>query len=223
MAKILVVEDNVEQCLMIEAYLQSLHHLVESVHTGTDGLDRALLSDYDLLILDWELPGLSGVQISQQYRSGGGRAPIMMLTGKSNINDKETGFEAGADDYLCKPFSMRELGARVQAHLRRNAKSATNVLLLRDLELDQQKFIVKKSGKEISLAAKEFALLEFFMRSPDQVFSAEAILKRVWDTDSTVGPEALRTCLKKLRNKLEESPESPYIITVQGVGYRFKA
>src|SRR5580658_9473399 len=135
MAKILLVEDNQEQALMVSEYLSADHHQVEVIEDGHQGLDRVMLCAYDLIILDWELPGVSGVDICRQYRQSNGLTPIIMLTAKGLVSNKLEGLDAGADDYLPKPFSIRELGARVRALLRRSSGSNTNILQVKDLTL----------------------------------------------------------------------------------------
>jgi two-component system OmpR family response regulator len=222
MAKILLVEDNQEQALMISEYLCADHHQVEVIVDGQQGLDRVLLCAYDLIILDWELPGVAGVDICKQYRQSNGLTPIIMLTAKGLVSNKLQGLDAGADDYLPKPFSIRELGARVRALLRRSSGSASNVLEVNDITLDPQKFLVIKNGQQIDLVGREFNLLEFFMRHPDEVFTADALLQRVWQSGSDAGPEALRTCLFRLRKKLGGDESSGDIVTVHGVGYKLK-
>lgn len=223
MAKILVVEDDVDLAGMIVDWLTFEHYTVELVYNGTEGLDRLHASEYDAVILDWELPGLTGIELCRGFRAAGGTAPVIMLTGKDTITDKETGLDSGADDYLTKPFNMKELAARLRAVLRRPAGLLDNMLRVRDLELEPTKYLVKKAGQEIQLLPKEFSLLEFFMRHPNQVFSAEALIQRVWVSDSEATGDAIRTCLKRLRKKLGDDDEkNPIIQTIHGVGYRLR-
>jgi DNA-binding response OmpR family regulator len=220
MAKILLVEDNQEQALMVSEYLSAEHHKVEVVHDGQQGLDRVMLCSYDLIILDWELPGVAGVDILRQYRQNNGTTPVIMLTAKGLVSNKLEGLDAGADDYVPKPFSVRELGARVRSLLRRSSGQNTNILQVNDLTLDPRRFLVFKSGKKLELAGREFNLLEFFMRHPDEIFTSDMLLQRVWQTDAEAGPEALRTCLFRLRKKL--GGDESDIVTVHGVGYKLK-
>jgi DNA-binding response OmpR family regulator len=219
MSKILLVEDDIDLAGMVEQNLSREHSTVEVVHTGDAALDVLAVSDYDLLILDWELPGRSGIEICKWYREHGGQSPVLMLTGKSSIAEKETGLDSGADDYLTKPFSMRELAARARAALRRTTTLASNELTHGAYKLDPFKFTLERNGKRIALQPREFALLEFLMRHPGEVFSPEALLERIWRSDTEAGLDALRACVKRLRKKLDDAE---IIETVHGMGYRLK-
>jgi DNA-binding response OmpR family regulator len=224
MAKILVIEDDVDLAGMVVDWLNFEHYTVELVYTGTDGMDRLAVSAYDAVILDWDLPGVSGVEICRRFRSEGGTTPMIMLTGKDAIAEKEEGLDSGVDDYLTKPFNMKELSARLRAVLRRPAGLMENTLKARDIELEPIKYWVKKGGVEIQLLPKEFSLLEFFLRHPNQVFSADALIQRVWISDSEATGDAIRTCLKRLRKKLNDTDEQdPIIQTIHGVGYKLRA
>jgi DNA-binding response OmpR family regulator len=224
MAKILIVEDDQDLATMVIDWLKFEHYSVEHVNNGTDGLDHLRASEYDAVILDWELPGLTGIEICRTFRAEGGVTPVIMLTGKDAVSEKETGLDSGADDYLTKPFNMKELAARLRAVLRRPAGLLDNMLKVRDIELEPTKYLVKKGGVEITLLPREFSLLEFFMRHPNQVFSSDALIQRVWMSDSDATGDAIRTCLKRLRKKLDDSDEAnPIIQTVHGVGYRLRA
>jgi two-component system OmpR family response regulator len=223
MPKILVVEDDLDLSAMISDWLSYEHHLVECVHDGQEGLDRLKSCKYDAVILDWQLPNLCGVDICKKFRQNGGATPVIMLTGKDTISDKEFGLDAGADDYLTKPFHIKELAARIRALLRRASQATENVLKIGDLVLEPQTFNVKKGDTDIQLLPKEFALLEFLMRHPNQVFSAEALLDRVWDSGTEASQEAIRTCLKRLRKKVDGNKDNSMIKTVHGVGYKLEA
>lgn len=223
MPKILLVEDNQEQSAFIEELLKGERYLVDIVDDGQKALLQLKCAEYDLIILDWQLPKLSGVEICRQYRADGGTAPVIMLTGKMTDADKETGLDAGSDDYLTKPFSMRELLARIRAHLRRASSQKETVLAMHGIKLDAGNFNVTKDGEELSLLPKEFALLEFFMRNPDRVFSSEALIRRIWDTDSESSTNALRSALRRLRQKLGEDGENSIIENIHGVGYRMRS
>lgn len=220
MAKILLVEDDRDLAGMVLDWLKFEHHLVEAVHSGDEAEDMIKAYQFDVIILDWDLPKVSGVEILRNFRSTGGQTPVLMLTGKSNIQEKELGLDAGADDYLTKPFHMKELSARLRALLRRPAATDGNVLKARNLALEPNNFRVTKNGADIQLLPKEFALLEFLMRHQDQVFSADALLDRVWKSESDVSPETVRTCLKRLRRKIDTEGEGSIIQTLHGVGYK---
>jgi DNA-binding response OmpR family regulator len=223
MAKILVVEDDLGLSRMVRDWLTFEHHLVETADNGREGLDKLNFYEYDAIILDWELPELSGIELCRQYRSRGGTAPVLMLTGKGTISDKESGFDAGADDYLTKPFHMKELSMRLRALLRRATAFTGDVLRVKDIELEPSNHRATRNGADLNLLPKEFALLEFLMRHPNQVFSAEALLSRVWasETDTTV--DAVSTCIKRLRKKIDSEDQPSLIRTVHGVGYKLQA
>ncbi len=223
MAKILVVEDDLTVCTIIEDWLTHQHHTVEVSHNGLEA-DHYLKSyQYDVIVLDWGLPDLSGVEVCKRYKSSGGRAPVLMLTGKHDIEDKEEGFNAGADDYLTKPFDIKELSARIRALLRRPTNVYDNVLSIRNISVDPNNHIVTKDGEVIKLTPKEFAVLEFFMRNPNKVFKADALLDHVWNSEAGSGPETVRTCIKRLRRQIDTQGQSSIIENVHGVGYKLAA
>lgn len=223
MAKILVVEDDLGLSRMVRDWLTFEHHLVETADNGRDGLDKLSFYEYDVVVLDWELPEMTGVEIIREFRSRGGTTPVLMLTGKGSVSDKELSFDAGADDYLTKPFHMKELSMRLRALLRRSSGFTGDALTFRDLMLEPSKHRVTRDGKDVQLLPKEFSLLEFFMRHPNQVFSAEALLSRVWasETDTTV--DAVSTCIKRLRKKVDVEGRTSVIKTVHGVGYKLES
>ncbi len=220
MAKILLVEDDQALSKLVRNWLSLEHHAVETVEDGEEALHRLKVSEYDLVILDWTLPKLAGVEVLKEHRRLGGQTPVLMLTGKDKISDKEEGFDAGADDYLTKPFHGKELTVRIKALLRRPPNLVKDVLRVGDLVLEKENFSVRRGDSEIRLLPKEFALLEFLMRHPNQVFSAEALLERVWVSESESTVEAVTTCIKRLRRKLESDGVPSPIATVHGVGYK---
>lgn len=222
MAKILLVEDDRDLSLIVSDSLSAHSHVVDMVHAGDEGLDRLLYYDYDLVVLDWELPKMNGVQILKEIRAKGKTVPVIMLTGKKSGDEKEQGLDSGADDYLTKPFEMKELQARVRALLRRPQAFLGTQLRCGNIVLDPQAYKVTRDGEELKLLPKEIALLEFFMRHPGQVFTAEAVLNRVWSSESEASPESFRTCLKRLRQKIDVGDES-IIEYVHGLGYRIKS
>ncbi len=221
MTKILLVEDEQELANVVVDCLKAQNYLVDHVPNGSEALDRLKFFEYDLIVLDWQLPGMSGIDVCSNFRSRGGTTPILMLTGKRTVDDKEAGLDAGADDYLTKPFQPRELTARLRALLRRPSAAPTKVFKARDLELDPTTHKVIKGGQEVSLLPKEFALLEFLMRHPSQVFSAEALIDRVWSTDSDATPTAVRINVNRLRKKIDTDGQESFICTIHGIGYRF--
>ncbi len=222
MAKILVVEDDVALGKMVRDWLLMEHHNVEIVSDGGEAREMLKVYDYDIIILDWELPHVSGIEILKEFRSRGRSTPVLVLTGRSAIDDKETGFDAGADDYLTKPFHGKELTARLRALLRRPENFVGDLLKFANLTLDHSNYKVMKDGEEIRLLPKEFALLEFLMRNPNRVFAPEALLNRVWVTESEATVDALTTCIKRLRKKIDVEGKQSVIRTVHGVGYKLE-
>lgn len=223
MAKILVVEDDEDLCTSLKDLLELDHHKVDTALNGGEALHLLKVATYDLLLLDWNLPDMPGVDICKQFRAEGGACPVLMLTGKGNVNDKITGLDAGADDYLTKPFHPEELASRMRALLRRPGAFRGNELKVAGLVLEPSAFRVTRDGEEIKLLPKEFALLEFFMRHPNEVFSTEALIARVWESDSDVSPEVVRTYINRLRNKLGRNGEDNLLKTVHGLGYKLQA
>lgn len=220
MAKVLLVEDDKNLCRVISDLLGFEQFVIEVVNDGQEGADRLRLYEYDLVILDWELPKMSGVEVCKQYRATGGTTSVLMLTGKSSIPDKESGLDAGADDYLTKPFDSRELMARIRALLRRTPNFKSNRLSFGDLSLDTTTHKFKVRDVEVTLLPKEFMLMEFLMKSPEQVFTQEAILNKVWSSESEASALAVRSCVKRIRRKLEEHSSKSTIRALYGVGYR---
>ncbi len=221
MAKILLVEDEPDISDLVATWLRNDHHVVEAVGTGEDALDLLRVYTFDLLILDWMLPGMTGIEVCRRFRDRGGSTAILMLTAKKHVDEKEVGLDAGADDYLTKPFELKELSARVRALLRRPVNFRGTILKVGPIVMDTSTYkVTKDPGDEIQLLPKEFALLEFFMRHPNQVFSAEALLDRVWASESEASPETIRTYIKRLRKKIDEQGKPSMVNTVHGVGYK---
>ncbi|MBC8000250.1 MAG: response regulator transcription factor [Leptolyngbya sp.] len=222
MAKILVVEDDQDLTTMIRDLLVYEKHTVEIVHCGEDAREHLKMSNYDILILDWTLPDATGVEILKDFRAAGGLTPAIFLTGRSAVADKEVGLDSGADDYLTKPFHMRELSARVRALLRRPARFVHKTLKIRNIELFPLDHKILRDGVEVKLHPKEFALLEFLMRHPSQIFSGEALLSHVWRSDSTASIDTVRQSLARLRQGIDSEKSNPLIRTIYGVGYKLE-
>ena len=221
MSKILVVEDEPDLSKQITDWLRRENYLVESAANGNDASAMLLAYDYDVILLDWMLPGQSGIDLCKSYRARGGKCAVLMMTAKSTEDDKESGLDCGADDYLVKPFGLRELSARIRALLRRSTQQrAENVLKFDGLELEPASRRVTSNGAEVHLEPREFSLLEFFMRHPNQVFDAETLITRVWDSDSLISTDSIRTYIKNLRKKIGDQS---LISTLRGSGYRFEA
>ncbi len=224
MAKILLVEDDTVLAATIENWLIGENHLVDIAYDGESGWDRLCFSEFDLAILDWNLPQVSGVELCKRYRAQRGATPIMMLTGRAAATEKEEGLDSGADDYLTKPFNMKELAARIRALLRRPPLILSNLLQVDDIVVDPVKHRVTKGGNEIHLSPRDFALIEFFMRHQDDVFSAPALIQRVWHTDSNATGDALRTAIKRLRKQLDDDDDegNSIIQNIPRIGYRLR-
>lgn len=225
LAKVLLVEDDLDLATTVADGLRDERHVVELASNGIDGADLLKLEEFDIIILDWDLPGRSGVEIAKQFRASGKKTPIIMLTGRTQMDQKEEGIESGADDYITKPFDIRELKMRIKAILRRTSGVAGNQICIGDLVLDPAKYKLTKAGVDVHLAPKDFALLEFFMRNPDQVFSVAAILSRVWSYDSDASSEGLRSAIRRIRKVVDaaEDPAHSMIENVARVGYRLNS
>lgn len=221
MAKLLLAEDDASLGETIVEWLESQNFFVDWERDGEAALHRLYGFQYDAIILDWQLPIMEGPQICQAYRARGGKAPVLFLTEKSNISDKETGFESGADDYLSKPFALRELSARLRALMRRPAEIIETNLIKGNFEIKINEHRFLKDGKEIKLSPIEFALMTFLMKNENTVFSADAILDRVWPGSSDRSPDTLKTCIKRLREKIDSDQKNTCIENVYGVGYKF--
>ncbi|CAN5698796.1 response regulator transcription factor [soil metagenome] len=222
MPKILLSDDDVQLCNIIKGWLLLDNHNVEMVHDGVAALERLKISEYDLVVLDLGMPAMGGMEVLSAFRAEGGLTPVLLLTGKDSIQDKESGFDAGADDYLTKPFHGKELTARIRALLRRPPSYTGTVLTFANLVLDRNGYAVTVGGQKLSLLPKEFDLLEFFMRNPNRVFAPEAILNRVWAADSEATVDAVTTCIKRLRKKIDVDSKPSLINTIRGAGYKLE-
>ena len=220
MTRVLLVDDDERLAGVVDDWLTGESYAVEYANNGLEGWERAKANTHEVLILDWNMPGKTGVELCKQYRSNGGIGIVIMLTGKTNITDKEEGLDSGADDYLTKPFHPRELSARLRALLRRPRNLKAEVLRAGEIVLEPKSCRVTKSGAEISLLPKEFALLEFFMRNPNEVFSADELLNKVWSKESENSPDTVRVHITKLRSKIDIPPQESLIRTVHRVGYK---
>lgn len=222
MAKILLIEDDESLSRMVKDWLVTEQHQVETSFEGKDALEKLQFYEFDLVILDLQLPGIPGLNILREFRSQGGRTPVLILTGKDKLEDKEVGLDTGADDYLTKPFHMKELSARLRALLRRPEGYVGDELKAGAIAVNTVTHKVTLNGDEINLLPKEFSLLVFFMRHPSQVFSADTLLNRVWSSSSDSTIDALTTCIKRLRKKIDMEGKPSIIRTVHGVGYKLE-
>ncbi len=223
MLRILICEDDEDLASEMEAILQLDGSTVDVTECAADAREQLAKNNYDVIILDWELPDSTGIEICREFRARGGVAPVLLLTGKGRTSDKEAGLDSGADDYLTKPFVFLELKARLRALVRRADRPFLgNILTRGELVIDPSKFYATRAGEPLHLVPKEFALLEFFMRNPGQVFSAESLISHVWTADEEVSPDTLRTYIMNLRKKLNREGQESVLETIHGVGYRFK-
>ena len=220
--RILVVEDEHKIAGAIKRGLEQEAYAVDVAYEADDGLSSALTGDYDVIILDRMLPGLiEGVEIAKEVRANGLHTPILMLTAKDQISDRVAGLNAGADDYLVKPFAFEELLARVRALLRRPQEQQGNTLVLDDLSLDTVSFEVKRGGRRIDLSQKEFALLEYLLRNQNRVLSKDNLISHVWDYDADVLPNTVEVYVGYLRAKIDRPFNGPALLhTVRGFGYK---
>jgi DNA-binding response OmpR family regulator len=218
--RILVVEDDPQLGPALKERLESQHHATDLLTEGTAGLAAALAVPYDLLIVDVLLPGLDGFALCRELRAHRSTAPILLLTALGAIEQRITGLDAGADDYLCKPFAFGELEARVRALLRRGSTNKSPLLQAGDLTLDPRTHTVLRAERTISLTSKEFALLEYFLRHPGYVLSRAQLVEHVWDFEAEHLSNVLEVYIANLRRKLGE-PD--LILTVRGAGYQLRA
>ena len=224
MSKILLVEDDKNIRMALEDDLTLEGYQISSAADGQQGLLLATKNDFDLIILDLMLPKLNGLEVCKELRRMNKTTPIIMLTAKSQEIDKIIGLELGADDYITKPFSPRELLARIKAILRRTRSSDDNaeIIQFNDIKINFKKYETKKNGKPIYLTALEYALLFFFIKHKNQVMNRNQILDDVWGKDVYVTSRTVDTHVTNLRKKLEDNPAEPkYIISVRGLGYKF--
>ena len=222
---ILVVEDEQRLARLLRRVLLEERHTVDLIHDGTTALELALGKTYDLILLDLMLPDLDGVQICKALRAENVMTPILMLTARGAVEDRVAGLNAGADDYLVKPFAMDELLARVNALLRRGTRAGDLGMVLRvgELTLDLVRHEVQRDGQIIELTAKEFALLEYLMRNAGRVLSRTQIIDHVWSYDFETLSNVVDMYIHYLRDKIDRGFGRPLIKTVRGLGYKVEA
>lgn len=221
--RILLIDDDEQLMEVLASKLVEQRYAVDIANTGEMGWEFVLLFDFDLVVLDWMLPDIDGVELCQQIRAEGYTMPIMLLTARDRQNDKVSGLDSGADDYVVKPFNFDELTARIRALLRREISVASPTLKWGDLNLDPKAHEVYHRQQLLSLTPKEYGMIELFMRHPQQVFSAGAIINNLWAGEDPPGEEAVRTHIKGLRQKLKAvGMAKDTVKTVYGVGYRLK-
>ncbi len=220
--RILLVEDEKKIANFIERGLKEDHYTVDVAYDGAKGLFLAEINVYDLVILDIMLPLKDGLSVCKELRSKNINVPVLILTARDSVEDKVSGLDSGADDYLAKPFAFDELLARIRALLRRNKVSKTDKLQIADLELDQVAHKVKRAGKELSLTSKEYTLLEYLMLNPNQVITRTMISEHVWNEDFDSFTNVIDVYVNYLRNKIDKGFKKQLIHTVRGTGYILK-
>lgn len=217
--RLLVIEDNLKLAGLIRQGLSEHGYGVDTAATGEEGEHMASSGSYDAVLLDVMLPDMDGVQVCRNLRRRGLKSPILMLTALSTTADKVTGLDAGADDYLVKPFEFDELVARVRALLRRGKAADATTLRFADLALDLAKRSVTRAGQRIRLTAKEFSLLEYFMRNPNRVLTRTAIAEHVWDMNFDSDSNVIDVYVSMVRRKVDKGFATPLIHTIIGSGY----
>jgi DNA-binding response OmpR family regulator len=221
--KILVVDDEVRIAKAIKQGLEQDGYAVDMEYDGEDGYNAARADEYDVVILDVMMPEMDGFEVAKKLRQDGFKMPIMMLTAKDQSRDIVEGLDAGADDYLAKPFSFDILSARIRALLRRPQDVVDNVLTASDLEMDVANHSVTRAGKEVKLSNKEFAILEYLLRNKNRILSKTNIMTHVWDFDADILPNNVEVFINYLRGKVDKPfAGEPLIQTVRGFGYIIK-
>lgn len=216
--KILVIEDEPGILRFLEQGLREEAYAVDVAEEGNKGLELALTENYDLLLIDWMIPGISGIEICRQFRKQDTQTPIIFLTARDTAQDVVFGLEMGANDYIKKPFDFEELLARIKVQLRPTSGEHQQ-FTLRDIVLDIEKHLVLKNGQEVSLTPKEFALLEFLIRNKNKVCRRTRIIESVWDIHWDYNSGVIDVYINSLRKKLGIEKDDSYIQTVRGVGY----
>lgn len=220
--KVLLIEDDKQVAKTIKEGMKD-YYAVDVAYTGEDGDFKAQVNDYDTIIIDLVLPDIDGITVCKKVREAGIKTPILMLTGKAEVRSKVAALDAGADDYLTKPFSFAELLARVRALIRRNPDTlSSDILSIGNLTLDVASNTVKRSGKRISLRRKEFSLLEYLMRNQGIVVTRSMILEHVWNSETNPMTNTVDVHIKSLRDKVDRPFQESLIKTVHGLGYKIE-
>ncbi len=221
--RILLVEDEHDAARMLAKGLREQSYAVDTSETGPDGLEKAELNPYDLLILDVMLPGMDGMEMCRRLRSQGSRVPILLLTARGGVTDRISGLDCGADDYLTKPFDFGELLARIRALLRRGMELKDTVLTVGDLCVDTRTHAVTRGGTPITLTAKEYALLEYLVSRPGDVVTRADISEHVWEESYDAFSNLIEVYIQRLRRKLDAGGGAPMLHTRRGEGYVLNA
>ncbi len=220
--RVLLVEDNRRMNTTIRLSLEEAGYAVDPAYTGPDGEEMAHLAPYDVIILDIMLPGKDGLAVCRDLRRSRVNTPVLMLTARDTIDDRVSGLDSGADDYLVKPFALEELHARLRALLRRESGDKTGQLRIQDLVLDPATHYVTRAGQPVDLTAKEYALLEYFMRNPNRLITREMAVDHIWSYDFEATSNIIDVYIRRLRAKIDASSAEKLFETVRGAGYRLK-
>lgn len=220
--RVLVIEDEQKMADLIKRGLEEEGMEVETAYDGETGLEAAKSGNHDLIVLDLGLPGRDGLEVASDLRESGSKTPVLILTAQDSTEMKVKGLDTGADDYLTKPFAFAEMLARIRALLRRTHTEDTTRLQIGDLVLNLINRRVSRAGKEVQLTNKEFSLLEYFMRHPDEILSRETLSEKVWDETFDTLTNVIDVYINYLRNKIDRQYEPKLIQTVRGVGYKLQ-
>lgn len=216
--KILIVEDDNNLRLLTKNFLERYKYLIEEASDGREGYQKIITNEYDCILLDLNLPNLDGIEVAKKIREEGIYTPIIMITARSQIYNKLEGFDTGADDYITKPFDMKELVARIGALIRRSSSNKENILKFAGKKVNvHNNTIETTSGKLIKLSNKEMSILEYLIRNKQKIVSAEELLEHVWDREVNIFSDTVKTHIKTLRKKIDK--DKKYIKTVKGKGY----
>lgn len=222
--KLLIVEDEKRLCQTIAKHLKAEGYTIDTCYNGSDAIDYIEGTEYDAIILDIMLPGIDGIAVLKKVRSKKLKTPVLLLTAKNTVEDKVTGLDSGADDYLTKPFSLEELSARIRVMIRRSGvERVDNFLTVGPLTLDTDKKVTIREGKEITLTAKEYSILEYLMHNKEIVLSREKIQQHIWNYDYEGGSNIIDVYIRTLRNKIDAKFDQKLIQTVRGLGYVIKS
>jgi len=221
--RILVVEDEARLATLLRRGLTEGGHAIDLAGSGEDALDSIALARYDAIVLDVMLPGIDGFEVCRQIRHNRVNSPILLLTARDAVDDRVTGLDAGADDYLVKPFALAELSARLRALARRPPEAHDTILQVGSLRLDPAMRQVWRDEEPVGLANKDFRILEYLMQNPNRVVTRTMITDRVWDYDFLNATNVIDVHIRSLRRKLHDAPGGRLIETVRGVGYRLRS